>query len=348
MNIKEIAKLADVSVATVSRVINNPASVSEKSRTRVLDVMAEHHYKPNIFARGLNAKSTNTIGILCPEMNDINHAKVVSILEHLLRNNGFDSLLCCTGGYHPYTKKVVDLLAAKQVDAILVIGSSCDGTSDLNAFQPVSQHIPIIVLNGYINAPGVYNISCDEETAIYELTCDLFRGGCQHIYYLEDNDTFSAYQKRVGFYRAVKEFGFSQECACIKIPLDTHELMGAKKQIENLLAKKLPIDAVLSADDILAVGALQALNAAGIHVPVIGFNNSDYSICCTPNLTSIDNRMDYICKTAVDTLMALLNGEEALERIVISSKLVERETYRRQARYDGNGCFVGGEPRVRP
>ena len=58
--------------------------------------------------------------------------------------------------------------------------------------------------------------------------------------------------------------------------------------------------------------------------------DSDYAICCTPNLTSIDNRMDFICKTAVDTMMSLLNGEEALERIVVSAKLVERETYRRQ------------------
>ncbi len=331
MNIKEIAKLAGVSVATVSRVINNPAAVSEKSRTRVLEIMEEYHYKPNIFARGLNAKSTNTIGILCPEMNDINHAKVVSILEHLLRSNGFDSLLCCTGGYHPYTKKVVDLLAAKQVDAILAIGSSWDGASDLQAFQSIIPHIPVIVLNGYISAPGIYNISCDEESAIYELVGGLFQNGCRNIYFLEDNDTYSAYQKRIGFNRAVKELGIAHGCACIKIPLDTHELMSAKKQTEALLSKKTAIDAILSADDILAVGALQALSAAGLRIPVIGFNNSDYAICCTPNLTSVDNRMDFICKTAVDTIMSLLNGEEALERIVISAKLVERETYRRQS-----------------
>ena len=87
MNIKDIARLSGVSVATVSRVINNQSAVSQKSREKVLAVMAENHFTPNIFARGLNSKSTKTIGILCPEMNDINHAKVVSILEHLLRSN---------------------------------------------------------------------------------------------------------------------------------------------------------------------------------------------------------------------------------------------------------------------
>lgn len=331
MNIKEIAKLAGVSVATVSRVINTPSSVSEKTRLRVQAVMMEQHYKPNVFARGLNAKSTDTIGILCPEMNDINHAKIVSMLERLLRGHGFDSLLCCTGEYLPYTKKTLDLLAAKQVAAILVIGSSSDSSANASAFQTVAQHIPIIVLNGYVDVPGVYNIFCDEEAAVYELVRELIEKGCRHLYFIEDNNTFSARQKHQGFQRAVREAGIERQCGFLKIPLDTHELMSAKKQMENLLSRRVPIDAVLSADDILAVGALQALNSAGLSIPVIGFNDSDYAICCTPYLTSVDNRMDFICRTGVNTMIALLNGEEALDRVILSAKLVERETYVRKS-----------------
>jgi LacI family transcriptional regulator len=332
MNIKDIARLSGVSVATVSRVINNQPSVSQKSRERVLAVMAENNFTPNIFARGLNSKSTKTIGILCPEMNDINHAKIVSILEHLLRSNGFDSLLCCTGGYRPYNRKIFDLLAAKQVDAILTIGSSYENESDLETYTFIAKHIPIIVINGYVNAPGVYNISCDEKNAIYNLVLDLYKTGCRSIYFLEDNITYSACQKREGFLKGIRECGLSEESSCIQVPLDTHELMSAKHQIEHLLEKRYPIDAILSADDILAVGALQALNAVGLSIPVIGFNNSDYAICCTPYLTSIDNRIDFMCTTAINTLMSLLNGEEALERIVLSAKLVERETYIRNSK----------------
>lgn len=327
MNIKDIARLSGVSVATVSRVINNQPAVSQKSREKVLAVMAENHFTPNIFARGLNAKSTRTIGILCPEMNDINHAKVVSILEHLLRSNGFDSLLCCTGGYRPYSKKIFDLLTAKQVDAIFTIGSSCGDENDLETYTAVAKQIPIIVINGYVNVPGVYNISCDEKNAVYNLVMDLYKKGCRSIYFLEDNITYSARQKREGFLKAIYDCNLTEKCSCIQVPLDTHELMSAKQQIERLIEKGYKIDAVLSADDILAVGALQALNTAGLSVPVIGFNNSDYAICCTPYLTSIDNRIEFMCNTAIDTLMTLLNGEEALERIVLSAKLVERETY---------------------
>ena len=98
MNIKEIAKLAGVSVATVSRVINNNPNVSSASKEKVLSVMAENNYTPNLFARGLNTKSINTVGILCPDIGDVNHARTVSSLEHSLRE------MCIRdryGGYSP-------------------------------------------------------------------------------------------------------------------------------------------------------------------------------------------------------------------------------------------------------
>lgn len=203
----------------------------------------------------------------------------------------------------------------------------CAAPGDIAPTAKKSLTCPIIVINGYVNAAGVYNISCDEKNAIYNLVMDLYKKGCRSIYFLEDNITYSARQKREGFLKAIHDCNLAEKSSCIQVPLDTHELMSAKQQIERLMEKGYDIDAVLSADDILAVGALQALNNAGLSVPVIGFNNSDYAICCTPYLTSIDNRIEFMCNTAIDTLMALLNGDEALERIVLSAKLVERETY---------------------
>lgn len=85
MNIYDIAEKAGVSVATVSRVINNNKNVSEQSKNKVMEVIKQEKYVPNIFARNLNSSSSKTIGILCPIISDINHAKPVSILERMLR-----------------------------------------------------------------------------------------------------------------------------------------------------------------------------------------------------------------------------------------------------------------------
>ena len=328
MNIKDIAKLAGVSVATVSRVINNQPNVRPEKRELVLSVMKAHDYTPNIFARGLNAKSTKSIGILCSELDDINHAKILSLLERQLREHGFSSFLCCSGDYRPYQRAHFEFLMAKQVDAIMQIGSSYGETNDLEAYREFAKEVPIIILNGFVDVPEVYSVRCDERGAIYDLVEKLYERNCRHIYYLEDNNTFSATEKRNGFLEAVNKFNLKTTSKSIMIPICTNQILDARQKIEQLIRSKRKIDAVLSADDLLAVGALQALNAAGIKIPVVGFNNSDFAFACTPHLTTMDNQREFICTNAVSTLMSLLEGREAAHHILVSSKLVEGDTFR--------------------
>lgn len=122
-NIYDIAKQAGVSIATVSRVLNGSKNVSPKTERRVLTVMEESGYTPNVFARGLGLNTMRTIGILCTDVSDLYYSKAVSILEKLLRELGYDSLLCCTGDSPEQKKKSLEMLANKRVDAMLMIGS---------------------------------------------------------------------------------------------------------------------------------------------------------------------------------------------------------------------------------
>ena len=97
MNIYDVSKKAEVSIATVSRVLNGYPNVSEKTRAHVLEVMEELGYKPNIFARGLGLNTMQTIGIMCTDSSDLYLANAIYYLERDLRANGYDSVLCCTG-----------------------------------------------------------------------------------------------------------------------------------------------------------------------------------------------------------------------------------------------------------
>ena len=328
MNIKDIAKLSGVSVSTVSRVINNQANVSPEKRQAVLSVMRKNDYTPNIFARGLNAKSTKSIGILCSELDDINHAKMISLLENQLRKKGFSTLLCCSGGYSPFRKEHFEFLTAKQVDAIMEIGSSYGEANDLDTYQRISSQLPVIILNGFVDLPTVYSVRCDEKAAIFNLVDIFQQRGCRYIYYLEDNTTFSAVEKQQGFFEAIEKFSLKSTAKCITIPIHSNEILDTRAKIEQLLKGGHKIDAILTADDLIAVGALQALNKMGVSVPVVGFNNSDFAVACTPHLTTIDNRREYICDTAIDMLMNLLDGKEAINHIVVSSKLIVGDTFR--------------------
>ena len=97
MTIYDISEKAGVSIATVSRVLNGSRKVSEKTRRRVLDIIERYGYTPNAFARGLGLNTMKTIGIMCADSSDLYLAKGIYYVEEKLRENGYDSLLCCTG-----------------------------------------------------------------------------------------------------------------------------------------------------------------------------------------------------------------------------------------------------------
>ena len=147
--------------------------------------------------------------------------------------------------------------------------------------------------------------------------------GAQHICYLYDALTFSGTEKLAGYRASVSAAGLP-DCSCRVAP----GMQAARAQIETMLRSGTPIDAVLTAEDILAVGACKALTAAGQRCPVIGFNNSQLAACASPELTSVDNRLDDLCPAAADLLERVLAGEDAPHRTVLEAQLVERETFR--------------------
>ena len=133
MNIYDIAKLAGVSIATVSRVVNNSPNVSERTKQRVLAVMEEHHYTPNVFARGLGLDSMKTIGIVCPDVRDAYVAGLVASLEGRLREYGYDCILYCSGYKKEKKEQAVELILQKRIDALVLAGATYAGGGLQNA-----------------------------------------------------------------------------------------------------------------------------------------------------------------------------------------------------------------------
>ena len=124
MTIYDISEKAGVSIATVSRVLNGSKNVSDKTRQKVLDVIARYEYTPNAFARGLGLNTMKTIGIMCADSSDLYLAKAVYYIEQKLRANGYDSLLCCTGYGLESKVASMNLLLTKKVDGIILAGSN--------------------------------------------------------------------------------------------------------------------------------------------------------------------------------------------------------------------------------
>jgi DNA-binding LacI/PurR family transcriptional regulator len=169
MNIYDVSEHAGVSIATVSRVLNGNPNVSEKTREKVLKVMDELGYTPNVFARGLGLNTMKTIGIMCSDSSDPYLAGAIYYLERGLRAHGYDAILCCTGYDLDAKQKYFDLLRSKRVDAIILAGSKfVEMRAKDNAYIiEAASDLPIMLVNGFLEGENIYSTVCDDHAAVY-------------------------------------------------------------------------------------------------------------------------------------------------------------------------------------
>ena len=331
MNIYDISEKAGVSIATVSRVLNNSDRVSQKTREKVLAVMAEYDYIPNPFARGLGLNTMRTIGLLCPNASDYYLAKALSFLERLLRMQGYDSMLLCTGQELKDRAKGVEWLISKHVDGIILLGSTFVEDSDEGNqyLRSASKHLPLVLLNASFAYENIYSILCDDFHATMNATQYLLNKGRRNILYLYHNRNYSGLKKLAGYKAALKSMGVSlQEKLVQYFVEDKMSIPDIRDFILALDHKGVQFDSVITSEDVLGVGAYKYAKIVGRSVPedlpIIGYNNSSYCLCCEPELTSVDNKLEMLCQQSVATLLKVLAGESVPQKMVFMGELVLR------------------------
>lgn len=330
MNIYDVSEKAQVSIATVSRVLNGNPNVSDKTRRRVLEVMDELGYTPNIFARGLGLNTMKTIGIMCSDSSDPYLANAIYYLERELRANGYDAILCCTGTSLETKHKYFNLLISKRVDAIILAGSKFIEMKpkDNNYILDAAKNLPIMLVNGYLEGENIYSTVCDDHSAMYQAAESLITSGHKDILYLYSSYSYSGLNKLQGYKDALTAHGFPVReeliCQCPK------DLLTAKETLLRLSESGLVFDAVMTSDDSLAVGAVKFAYAKNLRIPedlsIIGYNNSILSYCTDPEITSIDTKIESLCITTVNTLMGVFGGGNVASKTTIAADIIKRQT----------------------
>lgn len=327
MTIYDIANKCNVSIATVSRVLNGNGRVSTKTREKVLAVIKEENYNPNPFARGLGLDSMKMIGVLCADVADTFYAKAVSLIENALRQKDLDVVLCCTGPDDGNNAKYLRCLTQKHVDAIITIGTPLSSRRDIEELEKISSSIPIITINSDYYLSSVFSIVCDEKAGTRTIVKKLAEKNCRSILYLYDALTYSGRQKLAGYQTGIEEFSLDDTPVLTqKIP---RTLEAAGNIVKKLIDDDVFFDAIVTSEDLLAVAAQRAALKNGKVVPVIGCNNSILTECSTPTLTSLDNRLENICTTAVNNVTQLMSEKSspAPSKTVFPAQLVERESF---------------------
>lgn len=333
MTIYDISEKAGVSIATVSRVLNGNTNVKPKTKKRVMDVIEEYGYTPNAFARGLGLNTMNTIGILCADSSDLYLAKAVYYIEQYLRENGYNSILCCTGYDLASKKSSLDLLISKRVDSVVMVGSNfiSNNEEDNRYIMDASEQIPIMLLNADFDYPNVYCTLCDDYKSMFEATQALIQHGQQKILYLYNSQSYSGLKKLSGYQAAMlqSDLHFSKDYAQFYNG-ERENIDSIADFLVSLNDNGLSFDSVVASDDILAMGAMKYGKRKSLDTPmnfeIIGYNNSLLTSCCEPPLTSVDNRLLTLCNQLVKTLMGVLSGSEMPKKVIFSGELVKRGT----------------------
>lgn len=328
MNIYDIAKEAGVSIATVSRVINGSSSVSEKTRKKIEDVMLKMGYKPNVFARGLMTNSMMTIGIMTIDVRDLYYANSIYTVDIETRRRGYDVIVCSTGENIDEKKKHLKLLLQKRVDGIILVGSVFKESTDNSHIIEAAGHVPVVMVNGYVNGKNIYSVVCDDCYATYSTVNMLIEKGHKEIIYIYDVETFSGFEKLKGFKKSMIENNLKlNESSIIKT---ASGINGGYMAVDKILKSGIKFSALVAGEDILAAGALKRLAEEGINVPgdvaITGFNNSIISMCTRPELTSVNNKVEEISSIAVSVLIDAIEGKEAPEKTVVKPEIIVRES----------------------
>lgn len=325
MNIYEIANKAGVSIATVSRVLNNSGSVSEKTRERIMQIIKEDHYQPNIFARGLVLDSMKVIGVICTDVSDIFIAKALNIVQSHLHERNYDTLLFCVGQNNETRLRHIRYLESKKVDAIILIGSAFSNSSDTGKLRKIAQSIPIIMINGFIDAKGIYSVYCDDCSAVKQVT-EIACNSNERVVFMYDSMTQGTLRKIAGFKEALKTKN---------IPFCEDMLIEANSDIEssyNVIMKMIENDmcpgSIIASSDVLAAGSLKAIKEAHKNCSVVGFDNTLICQVTSPTLTSIDPRIEDMCSIAFEMLDNIFNNKSTKKTVVLKAQINWRESFK--------------------
>ena len=338
MNIYDIADKCGVSIATVSRVLNNNPNVSAATRAKILAVMEEENYTPSALARSLGsgaeaapaavsaAPAVAGVGVLCANLCDPYYAEMIAALEELLRARQTPMLLRVIGNTPAEEQQSLNDMIAAGVTAILCIGPMRFETMEVSPIATAAKQVPIILLDGYVEAENVFSITCDHRGAMAELVELLMRRQRRRILFLYNRSDHACQEKIEGYKAALERAGIPFDEALLLQVGNRPEDVNAC--IKSLLIKRVSFDAVIGAEDGLALGAQKALQRTGLNMPVIGFNNSLIARSATPELTSVDCNVEGMCARAVAVLDALAADKMTESQTVLPTHLVERDTFR--------------------
>ena len=324
VSIKDVAKHCNVSVATVSRVLNNTAVVSEDVRKTVLDAVEELGYKPNLFGSSLRSNETKIILVMLSSLSNTFCSNVIRSIDKTASQLGYYTIVCTTNGDKEKEEYYINFAGNGLADGIIILNSSLS-KADL---KELSKRIPVVQCNEYIKLQNVPYVSIDNFTAAYEAVTILIKNGRKNIVHISvDNELVSTKERLNGYKAALADNGIVyNDKLVIK---GNYGYRNAVTIFEEFLAQKIKFDGIFAISDRMAAGALNVLTENSYRIPedveIIGFDNTDISYTSNPSITTVSQPHSLLGSNAVKQLLNIINNEN-IDNVVLQHKIIKRNS----------------------
>lgn len=324
--IYDVAGAAKVSLATVSRVMNNPEKVNPETREKVLRVIKELGYRPNAIARGLASRKTTTIGIIMADVSRSATAQLLGGIQDIAKKYEYSIKIFSFGADEDITEAMRTVLA-EQVDGILFLNDELDKEQMKIAMDYIKESmVPVVLSNVFYDDEDIPSVAINYEAATYEITKRMLQYGRKNIYLFSTARKYSINtQKEAGYIDAMNEAGLEP-----KIFRTSGDVSVNALHFEEFF-KNTKIDGAIAVRDSIAISFMNVAQDYGVKIPeeisVVGLQNTKYAILSRPNLTCVDTPVCDIGAVSMRLLTKFMKQEEVgNNKVLLPYRFIRRKS----------------------
>ncbi|MEH7081294.1 catabolite control protein A [Neobacillus drentensis] len=324
ITIYDVAREANVSMATVSRVVNGNPNVKPVTRKKVLEVIERLGYRPNAVARGLASKKTTTVGVIIPDISNIFFAELARGIEDIATMYKYNIILSNSDQNKDKELHLLNTMLGKQVDGLVFMGGNI--TADhVEEFE--KSPVPIVLAGSIEESNTIPSVNIDYEEAVYDSIREFIEKGHKNIAFVVGplHEPKNTIKKLRGYQRALQESGIAYNEELIVEGDYTYD--SGIEAIERLLEVSARPTAILVGSDEMALGVVHGAEDKGYKIPedfeVITSDNTRLSLMVRPQLTTIVQPLYDIGAVAMRLLTKLMNKEKVSDQIVVLPHRIE-------------------------
>lgn len=334
INIRDIAKVAEVGVSTVSRVINNKPDVNEETRNKILRVIEEYNYIPNNSARNLKRNQSEDIGVLVKGIYNPFFSKIIQAIEERINEQSYTMILHYNYSNSNDFESAIELIKEKKLKGLICLGGNFD---DIDENQLKSIKVPMVLASTNVldrQGEKVFSsVIIENEKAAFMAVDYLCKLGHKKIGLVTtgEEDRSVGMLRTKGYKRALLKNGVDFDPNLLEIGKYTFE--SAYHVMNRLLDKNLQITAIFATSDIMAIGASKAILKRGLKIPddisVMGFDGIEYASYFHPSITTIKQPQEEIGYKSVEILFDIIKNKKNHRHIVLETELLKKESCKR-------------------